>query len=103
MKKNRTKSLMVFFVALVYIFGFKYTLDLVFQVLKLLNSVLLQFTNTSILTVMCKHYIVFSIVGIILCIIGTRVKEGHLMGKVLYFIVGYIIGFVLNLLAKIIF
>lgn len=103
-KANDLVSLIVISAILIHTFGIKYTLDLFFQILELFNSVLLQLTNTSILTVMFKYCIAFPIVGIILTAIGSPSgKEGHIIGKVLYFIVGYIIGFILDSIAKIIF
>lgn len=103
-KANDLVSLIVLSGILIHTFGLKYTLDLFFQMLKLFNTVLLQLTNTSVLTVMFKYCIAFPIVGIILTAIGSpRGKEGHIIGKVLYFVVGYIIGFILDYMAKIIF
>jgi len=42
-------------------------------------------------------------VGVILTMLGSpRGKEGHRVGKILYFIVGYIVGAILDLIANII-
>jgi len=103
-KANNLASLIVLSGILIHTFGLKYTLDLFYQMFKLFNSVLMQLTNTSVLTAMFKYCIAFPIVGIILTAIGSpRGKEGHIIGKVLYFIVGYIIGFVFDYIAKIVF
>ena len=103
-RANSIFSLIVLSAILIYTFGLKYTLDLYFQTLKMFNSILLQLTNTSILTAMFKCCITFPIVGIILVVIGSpRDKEGHLIGKALHFIVGYIIGFILDCISSVIF
>lgn len=103
-KANDLASLIVLSGILIHTFGLKYTLDLFYQMFKLFNSVSMQLTNTSVLTAMFKYCIAFPIVGIILTAIGSpRGKEGHIIGKVLYFIVGYIIGFVFDYIAKIVF
>lgn len=103
-KANNLVSLIVLSAILVNTFGLKYTLDLYFQMFKLFNSILLQLANASVLTIMFKYCIAFPIVGIILTAIGSpRGKEGHIIGKILYFIVGYIIGFILDYIATIIF
>lgn len=103
-KANDLASLIVLSGILIHAFGLKYTLDLFYQMFKQFNSVLMQLTNTSVLTAMFKYCIAFPIVGIILTAIGSpRGKEGHIIGKVLYFIVGYIIGFILDCIATIIF
>ena len=107
MNKKSTNSLFSLIglsAILIYTFGLKYTLNLFFQMIKLVNSVLLQLVNTSVLTFMFKYCIAFSIVGIILAAIGSpRKKEGYIIGKVLYFIVAYIVGFILDWISEIIF
>ena len=103
-KANDLAGLIVLSVILIRTYGLKYTLDLLFQMLKGINAILLQLANTSVLTAMFKYCIAFPVVGIILTAIGSpRGKEGHIVGKVLYFIVGYTIGFILDCIAKIIF
>lgn len=89
---------------MIYYNGLNYTVDLFYQLLKLFNSVTIQLNNTSILTVMFKFCISYPIVGVILTTIGSpRGKEGHYIGKTLYFIVGYVVGFILDSLATMIF
>lgn len=103
-KTNDLVGLIILSIILIRTYGLKYTFDLFFQMLKFINSILLQLANTSVLTTMFKYCIAFPTVGIILTAIGSpRGKEGHIIGKVLYFIVGYIIGFILDYIAKIIF
>ena len=89
---------------MVYYNGLSYTVNLFYQLLKLFNSVFIQLNNTSILTIVFKYCIAYPIVGVILTAIGSpRGKEGHYIGKILYFIVGYVVGFILDSLATLIF
>lgn len=84
--------------------GIKETINLIYHMFQLFNTILLQFTNTSILSFVFKYYITFPIVGIILSFIGShRGKEGKIVGKILYFIIGYVVCLVLDLIAKYMF
>ena len=68
--------------------GIKETFNIIKQILSMLNSILISFYDTTILNVMFKYFITFPIVGLILMILGSpRGKEGHWIGKILYFIV----------------
>ena len=68
------------------------------------NSILVLFYDTTILNVIFKYFITFSLVGVILLMLGSpRGKEGHWIGKILYFIVGYGIGFILDFISKLLF
>lgn len=97
-------SLITVILLMIYYNGLSYTADLFYQLLKLFNSVTIQLNNTSILTVMFKFCIAYPIVGVILTAIGSpRGKEGHYIGKILYFIVGYLVGFVLDHISYIVF
>lgn len=97
-------SLITVILLMIYYNGLSYTVDLFYQLLKLFNSVIIQLNNTSILTVMFKFCISYPIVGVILTAIGSpRGKKGHYIGKILYFIVGYVVGFILDSLATMIF
>lgn len=97
-------NLIVIILLMIYYNGLSYTVDLFYQLLKLFNSVTIQLDNTSVLTVMFKFCITYPIVGVILTVIGLpRGKEGHYIGKILYFIVGYLVGFILDSLATMIF
>lgn len=97
-------SLIAVISLMIYYNGLNYTVDLFYQLLKLFNSVTIQLNNTSILTVMFKFCIAYPIIGVILTAIGSpRGKEGHYIGKTLYFIVGYVVGFILDSLATMIF
>ena len=85
-------------------FGIKETINLIYHMFQLFNTILLQFNNTSILSFVFKYYITFPIVGIILSFIGShRGKEGKIVGKILYFIIGYVVCLVLDLIAKYMF
>lgn len=103
-KTNNLFSLIIIFVLLVHFTGFKYTLNLSYAFLKIANTFLVQLNDTSILTVMLKHCITFPIVGLLLGVVGSlRGKEGRLIGKGLYFIVGCLISFVLDCISKLMF
>ena len=92
------------FVILSSFLGIKETLNIIKQILSMLNSILVSFYDTTILNVMFKYFITFPIVGIILMRLGSpRGKEEHWIGKILYFIVGYGIGFILDFISKLIF
>jgi hypothetical protein len=83
--------------------GIKETFNIIKQILSMLNSILISFYDTTILNVMFKYFITFPIVGLILMILGSpRGKEGHWIGKILYFIVGYGIGFLLDIVSKLV-
>lgn len=97
-------SLIIIISLMIYYNGLSYTVNLFYQLLKLFNSVFIQLNNTSILTIVFKYCIAYPIVGVILTAIGSpRGKEGHYIGKILYFIVGYVVGFILDSLATLIF
>lgn len=84
--------------------GIKETISLIYHMFQLFTIILLQFNNTSILSFVFKYYITFPIVGIILSFIGShRGKEGKIVGKILYFIIGYVVCLVLDLIAKYMF
>lgn len=107
MSKKATSELIelaFIFVILSSFLGIKETLDIIRQVLSMFKSILVSFYGTSILNVMFKYFITFPIVGVILMMLGSpRGKEGHWIGKILYFIVGYGIGFLLDFASKLIF
>ncbi len=83
--------------------GIKETFNIIKQILSMFNSILISFYDTTILNVMLKYFITFPIVGLILMTLGSpRGKEGHWIGKILYFIVGYGIGFLLDIVSKLV-
>lgn len=84
--------------------GFKKTLNIVKKMLSMFNSILVSFFDTTILNVMFKYFIAFPIVGLILVMLDLpRGKTGHLIGKFLYFVVGYGIGVILDFISRLIF
>lgn len=107
MSKRTTSELIELaftFVILSSFLGFKETLNIIKQILSIFNSILVSFYDTTILNVMFKYFITFPIVGVILMMLGSpRGKEGHWIGRILYFIVGYGIGFILDFISKLLF
>lgn len=107
MRKTKNDALsdaVYYFIVVVILLGFERGIQLFIEVTSLFNSILMEYFNSNILEVTLKHVITYSIVGIIFSIIGClRGKIGHRVGKVLYFIVGFVISAVLELLSKLIF
>lgn len=107
MSKRTTSELieLVFtFIILSSFLGIKETLNIIKQILSMFNSILVLFYDTTILNVIFKYFITFPLVGVILMMLGSsRGKEGHWIGKILYFIVGYGIGFILDFISKLLF
>ena len=107
MSKRTTSELIELaftFVILSSFLGIKETLNIIKQILSIFNSILVSFYDTTILNVMFKYFITFPIVGVILMMLGSpRGKEGYWIGKFLYFIVGYGIGFILDIISKLLF
>lgn len=96
-KTNDVAGLIIIALVLIKYKGFKISINLLYQMFNLFNTILLQFSNTSILSLIFKYCITFPIVGIILSFLGSpRGKEGHIIGKILYFIIGYVVGFVFD-------
>ena len=107
MSKRTTSELieLVFtFIILSSFLGIKETLNIIKQILSMFNSILVSFYDTTILNVIFKYFITFPLVGVILMMLGSpRRKEGHWIGKILYFIVGYEMGFILDFISKLLF
>ena len=107
MSKRTTSELIELaftFIILSSFLGIKETLNIIKQILSMFNSILVSFYDTTILNVMFKYFITFPIVGVILMMLGSpRGKEGHWIGRILYFIVGYGIGFILDFISKLLF
>ncbi|HIT22586.1 MAG TPA: hypothetical protein IAB56_06460 [Candidatus Scybalousia intestinigallinarum] len=107
MKKKAASELIEFALAFIILSGFlgiRGTLNIIKAVLSGVNSILVSFYDTTILTVMFKYFITFPIVGVLLMRLGSlRGKKGHQFGKVLYFMVGYVIGLVLDFISGLIF
>jgi len=97
-------GLIISIIVLSMCIGIKETMKLLYKALTYINTMLLQLENTSVLSVVFKYYITFPIVGIILSVIGSpRGKSGHIIGKVLYFVIGYVICLILDLVSRCIF
>ena len=72
--------------------------------LSFFNMLLLKVEESSILTYLFKYHITFPIVGLILVGVGIkRGKCGSIIGKILYYIIGNMVAFVLNFISGIIF
>ncbi len=107
MSKRRTNELINMLFCIIFLIsfiGFKNTIQLIYDTLKSINIITQQLFSSSILSIIFKYVITFPIVGIILVKINApRGKTGHYVGKILYFVIGYIIAFLLDVCAKIIF
>ncbi|MBR6820738.1 MAG: hypothetical protein IKM55_00770 [Bacilli bacterium] len=107
MSKKSTNELVNFiltFVILSCFLGIKETLNIAKLILGMVNSILVSFYDTTILTVMFKYVVTFPLVGIFLMNLGSpKGKEGYWIGKVLYFIIGYAVSFLLDIIAGLIF
>ena len=69
-----------------------------------INEIVKLVLGSSILNINLKYCITYPIVGVILVIIKSpNGKKDSLIGKILYFLVGYIIGFVLDYISEMIF
>ena len=102
--KRISVSSIFLLVSIIYINGFKNTFSMFYQILKYMNSFLTQLYNVSVLSVYFKYFITFPIVGIILAAIGSpRGREGHIIGKILYFAVGYLVCIILDFISGLIF
>lgn len=103
-KTNDVAGLIIIAIILIKYMGLKTSINLLYQMFKLFNTILLQFSNTSILSYAFKYCITFPIVGIILSFLGSpRGKKGHIIGKILYFIIGYVAGFVFDSISCMVF
>ena len=96
MSKRRINSLtewIVLSIILIYFIGLNSYLNLLFTTIRNINEV-------SILSYTLKYFITFPIVGLILSKIGSpRGKEGHIIGKILYFLIGYLVCLILDYIA----
>jgi len=103
-RTNELTNMLFCIVFLISFIGFKNTIQLTYETLKNINIITQQLFSSSILSIIFKYFITFPIVGIILVKIkAPRGKTGHYIGKILYFIIGYIVAFLLDVCTKIIF
>ena len=78
--------------------------DACYQMLKIMNTTIYQLYGASLPNFLFKHVITYFIVGILFTVFNVkRGRAGHYIGKILYFVVGCIIGFILDVVANIIF
>ena len=74
------------------------------DVMKPVNEIIKSIFNSSIININFNHPITFSIVGILLTMMGSpRGKVGCIIGKIFYLIVSYIVEFILNNMSEKIF
>lgn len=103
MSKRKLNSLtewIVLSIILIYYIGLNSYLNLLFTTIRNINEVLLQLEKTSILSYTLKYFITFPIVGWILSKIGSpRGRGGHIIGKTLYFLIGYFVCLILDYIA----
>ena len=103
-KTNEFINMLFCIVFLISFIGFKDTIQLIYETLKNINIITIKLFSSSVLSIIFKYFITFPIVGIILVKINvSKGKTGHYIGKILYFIIGYIVAFLLDVCAKIIF
>lgn len=101
---NSLTSTISCFILMVSFLGFETGIQLFKEIVVLFNSILANYCDSNILDITLNHAITYSIVGMIFSIIGCpRGKTGHIIGKILYFLVGFVIGAVLDLISKLIF
>lgn len=104
-----SRSIKNFFGYFLYLFivgclllGFDKTIEIAKSILVLLNSMMISLFDTSLLNFLFKHIITYPLVGLVLCLSSCpRGKEGHYLGKAMYFGVGYIVAMILDNLSKV--
>lgn len=102
--KKEMSNLLFVFITLSGFLGIKETFSVIKEIIKMYNKILTAYFDTTILNEMFSHCLTFPIVGIILVIIRSpKGKEGRIIGKILYFIIGYIIDIVLKYISNMIF
>ena len=102
--KKEMSNLLFVFITLSGFLGIKETISVIKEIIKMYNKILTTYFDTTILNEMFSHCLTFPIVGIILVIIRSpKGKEGRVIGKILYFIIGYIIDIVLKYISNMIF
>ena len=74
------------------------------DIIKPINEITKLVLGSSILSIVFKYFITYPVVGYTLVIIKyPKGKKGSILGKILYFVIGYAIGFFLDYIAEIIF
>ena len=89
---------------LTYFTGFENAYNIMLQTLKQVNDIIYQVMHTSMLSLAFGYTITYFLVRMILTAIrAPRGKEGHFIGKILYFVVSWLVGIGLDRVSKIIF
>ena len=89
---------------MIYYYGYGYTFNIIFNFFKMMNTILIEAFDSSLLSYIFKYGITFTIVGFLLFKMNSpRGKIGYIIGKTLYAIVGVIVAYILNLISKCIF
>lgn len=102
--KNVLFDLIILFMIYWIYAGFNNAISIMKTLLSFFNMLLLKVEESSILTYLFKYHITFPIVGLILVGVGIkRGKCGSIIGKILYYIIGNVVAFVLNFISGIIF
>lgn len=108
MSKNRLiSSISEFIVAFIIIgsyIGYCDAIALFKVIFAQINLVLTSMLDTSLINEVFNHMITYQIVGVILVFIAApRNKTGKFIGKVLYFLVGNVVGIALNFMSMLVF
>lgn len=73
------------------------------SVLKMLNQITVQMTDDTVLALMFSSSITFVLVGIVLEIFNIpRGKFGKIFGKISFWLIGFPVSFVLNIIGRLI-
>lgn len=103
-KNDTLSNVIYYFIVVIALLGFEKGVQLFMEVMSIFNSILVEYFDSNILEVTLKHIITYSIVGIIFSIISCpRGKTGHTIGRIFYFIVGFVVSTLLGLLSRLIF
>ena len=106
--KEAILSLIIFVLLIFYTGGLKAVWDFICNIVQvvwyffiMLNTVAMEITNDSIITLLLKSSITFGIVGIILEVINApRGKIGSIFGKTLFWAVGFPVSIILNFISS---
>ena len=109
--KEAILSLIIFMLLIFYTGGLKAVWNFICNMFEvawyffvMLNSVAIEITDDSIITLLLKSSITFGIVGIILEVINApRGKFGSIFGKALFWAVGFPVSIILNFIGSLIF
>lgn len=106
-KKRIISSISEFIVIFIIIgsyIGYGDAINLFKDLFTQINLVLTSILDSSLINEVFNHMITYQIVGVILVFIAApRNKTGKFIGKVLYFLVGNVVGFALNFMSMLVF